>query len=95
MLIVDDHSQNGFLSTQGFELSREARAQADIKFTYVVSCQIYGQQKQRKAQEAADIALLLQRYKFLLLWLLIEAIVLVFPSKCCTFCYAGNRIDNL
>nr|XP_043615272.1 callose synthase 10 isoform X2 [Erigeron canadensis] len=49
------------LSPQGFELSREARAQADIKFTYVVSCQIYGQQKQRKEKEAADIALLLQR----------------------------------
>ncbi|KAI7740386.1 hypothetical protein M8C21_012733, partial [Ambrosia artemisiifolia] len=49
------------LSPQGFEQSREARAQADIKFTYVVSCQIYGQQKQRKEKEAADIALLLQR----------------------------------
>ncbi|KVI06253.1 Glycosyl transferase, family 48, partial [Cynara cardunculus var. scolymus] len=49
------------LSPQGFELSREARAQVDLKFTYVVSCQIYGQQKQRKDKEAADIALLLQR----------------------------------
>ncbi|KAI4336268.1 hypothetical protein L6164_014813 [Bauhinia variegata] len=48
-------------SSQGFELSRESRAQADLKFTYVVSCQIYGQQKQRKAPEAADIAMLLQR----------------------------------
>nr|GEV05479.1 callose synthase 10 [Tanacetum cinerariifolium] len=53
------------LSTEGFELSREARAQADIKFTYVVSCQIYGQQKQKKEKEAADIALLLQRYEAL------------------------------
>ena len=34
-----------------------------LKFTYVVSCQIYGQTKQRKAPEAADIALLLQRYQ--------------------------------
>lgn len=67
MLIVDNHSQNVLPSTQGFELSREARAQADIKFTYVVSCQIYGQQKQRKAQEAVDIALLLQRYIFFVL----------------------------
>ncbi|OAY48210.2 callose synthase 10 [Manihot esculenta] len=58
---VDDHSQAGFFATQGFELSRESRAQADLKFTYVVSCQIYGQQKQRKDKEAADIALLLQR----------------------------------
>ena len=53
---------NDNFTSQGFELSRESRAQADLKFTYVVSCQIYGQQKQRKAPEAADIALLLQRY---------------------------------
>ncbi|XP_058180516.1 callose synthase 10 isoform X2 [Rhododendron vialii] len=58
---TEGYSQSNFLTTEGFELSREARAQADIKFTYVVSCQIYGQQKQRKAPEAADIALLLQR----------------------------------
>ncbi|KAK3005726.1 hypothetical protein RJ639_016711 [Escallonia herrerae] len=56
----DDYSQTILPATQGFELSREARAQADLKFTYVVSCQIYGQQKQQKAPEAADIALLLQ-----------------------------------
>ncbi|KAK7348285.1 hypothetical protein VNO80_22836 [Phaseolus coccineus] len=34
---------------------------ANLKFTYVVSCQIYGQQKQQKATEATDIAVLLQR----------------------------------
>ncbi|XP_010545981.1 PREDICTED: callose synthase 10 isoform X2 [Tarenaya hassleriana] len=56
---VDDNSLTN--SPRGFELSLEARAQADLKFTYVVSCQIYGQQKQRKTPEAADIALLLQR----------------------------------
>ncbi|OVA17595.1 Glycosyl transferase [Macleaya cordata] len=56
-----DSSGASIPTTQGFELSREARAQADLKFTYVVSCQIYGQQKQKKAPEAADIALLLQR----------------------------------
>ncbi|KAK2968255.1 hypothetical protein RJ640_030305 [Escallonia rubra] len=56
----DDYSRTILPTTQGFELSREARAQADLKFTYVISCQIYGQQKQRKAPEAADIALLLQ-----------------------------------
>lgn len=54
-------SETSSYVTQGFELSHEARAQADIKFTYVVSCQIYGQQKQRNAPEATDIALLLQR----------------------------------
>lgn len=58
---VSDYSQSNLLPTQGFELSHEARAQSDLKFTYVVSCQIYGQQKQRKAPEAADIALLLQK----------------------------------
>ncbi|KAL1323430.1 callose synthase 10 [Arachis hypogaea] len=58
---VDNYSPNSFITSQGYELSRESRAQADLKFTYVVSCQIYGQQKQRKAPEAADIALLLQR----------------------------------
>ncbi|XP_014500932.1 callose synthase 10 isoform X1 [Vigna radiata var. radiata] len=58
---VDNYPQNNFITSQDFELSRESRAQADLKFTYVVSCQIYGLQKQRKAAEAADIALLLQR----------------------------------
>ncbi|TQD84960.1 hypothetical protein C1H46_029476 [Malus baccata] len=58
---VDDYPQNDVFTSQGYELSRESRAQADLKFTYVVSCQIYGQQKQRKAPEAADISLLLQR----------------------------------
>lgn len=61
LFAVDAQPQTSLPMAQGFELSREARAQADIKFTYVVSCQIYGQQKQRKAPEAADIALLLRR----------------------------------
>ncbi|KAG6683861.1 hypothetical protein I3842_12G033500 [Carya illinoinensis] len=61
LLGVDGYSQFCFSTTQGFELSPESRAQADLKFTYVVSCQIYGQQKQKKLPEAADIALLLQR----------------------------------
>lgn len=61
MALVVDYSRANSPPTQGFELSHEARAQADLKFTYVVSCQIYGQQKQKKAPEAADIALLLQR----------------------------------
>ncbi|GAB2277920.1 Callose synthase 9 [Dionaea muscipula] len=52
---------NETLSTQGFELSPEARAQADLKFTYVVTCQIYGKQKEEQKPQAADIALLMQR----------------------------------
>nr|CAB3499926.1 unnamed protein product [Digitaria exilis] len=59
--IEDGNPAAVYIDTQGYELSPDARAQADIKFTYVVSCQIYGQQKQMKKQEAADIALLLQR----------------------------------
>ncbi|KAJ3681999.1 hypothetical protein LUZ60_014572 [Juncus effusus] len=51
------------IETKGFELSREGRALADLKFTYVVSCQIYGEQKAKKEKEATDIALLLQRNK--------------------------------
>ncbi|MCL7030897.1 hypothetical protein MKW94_030259 [Papaver nudicaule] len=51
--------------TQGFELSPEARAQADVKFTYVVTCQIYGKQKEQQKPEAADIAMLMQRHEAL------------------------------
>ncbi|XP_059665125.1 callose synthase 9 [Cornus florida] len=47
--------------TRGFELSPEARAHSDLKFTYVVTCQIYGKQKEEQKPEAADIALLMQR----------------------------------
>ncbi|XP_078446407.1 callose synthase 9-like [Wolffia australiana] len=46
---------------QGYELSPEARALADLKFTYVVTCQIYGKQKEEKKAEAADVLLLMQR----------------------------------
>ncbi|XP_073063640.1 callose synthase 9-like isoform X1 [Primulina eburnea] len=52
---------NESIDVQGFELSPEARAQADLKFTYVVTCQIYGKQKEDHKPEAADIALLMQR----------------------------------
>lgn len=59
--IEDGLSGADMTNAQGYELSRKSRAQADIKFTYVVTCQIYGQQKQKHASEAADIALLMQR----------------------------------
>ncbi|OVA03159.1 Glycosyl transferase [Macleaya cordata] len=58
-------SGNDAVDTQGFELSPEARAQADLKFTYVVTCQIYGKQKEEQKPEAADIALLMQRHEAL------------------------------
>ncbi|KAI5321147.1 hypothetical protein L3X38_030218 [Prunus dulcis] len=54
-------SSNDTADTRAFELSPEARAQADLKFTYVVTCQIYGKQKEGQKPEAADIALLMQR----------------------------------
>ncbi|XP_074292592.1 callose synthase 9-like [Silene latifolia] len=54
-------SSNDALNVEGFELSPEARAQADLKFTYVVTCQIYGKQKEEGKPQAADIALLMQR----------------------------------
>ncbi|KAG9136289.1 hypothetical protein Leryth_003883 [Lithospermum erythrorhizon] len=54
-------SQNEVINVENFELSPEARAQADLKFTYVVTCQIYGRQKEEHKPEAADIALLMQR----------------------------------
>ncbi|XP_057953714.1 callose synthase 9 isoform X2 [Malania oleifera] len=54
-------SSNEVTDTQGFELSPEARAQADLKFTYVLTCQIYGKQKEEQKPEAADIAILMQR----------------------------------
>lgn len=66
---MDGHSHTNSLTSQGFELSREARAQADLKFTYVISCQIYGQQKQRKAPEATDIGLLLRRSELIFFFL--------------------------
>jgi len=50
------------INVQGFDLSPEARAEADLKFTYVVTCQIYGKQKEEQKPEAADIALLMQRW---------------------------------
>lgn len=54
-------ADSALTDTQGYDLSPEARAQADLKFSYVVTCQIYGQQKEEQKPEAADIALLMQR----------------------------------
>lgn len=59
--IENAQPQSNITNTHGYELSREARAQADLKFTYVVTCQIYGKQKQDRNPEAADIAFLMQR----------------------------------
>lgn len=61
---------------QGYELSPEARAQADLKFTYVVTCQIYGKQKEERKPEAADIALLMQRW-YMLTFMLYNAFTVI------------------
>ncbi|CAN4089723.1 unnamed protein product [Withania somnifera] len=60
-MITGGITPNETADTQGFDLSPESRAQADLKFTYVVTCQIYGKQKEEQKPEAADIALLMQR----------------------------------
>lgn len=62
--IEDGYTGAEILSSRGYETSLLSRAQADLKFTYVVSCQIYGQQKLKKTAEAADISLLMQRFVF-------------------------------
>ncbi|MQL79708.1 hypothetical protein Taro_012155, partial [Colocasia esculenta] len=59
--IEDGYSIADYINTEGYDQSPVSRAQADLKFTYVVSCQIYGQQKQKRSPEATDIALLMQR----------------------------------
>lgn len=59
--LEDGYSRMDYYNPDGYDNFLESRAQADLKFTYVVSCQIYGQQKQKKLPEAADIALLMQR----------------------------------
>ncbi|EFJ07568.1 glucan synthase like 7 [Selaginella moellendorffii] len=46
---------------QDYLLSRGARAQSDLKFTYVVTCQIYGEQKHKRDQRATDINYLMQK----------------------------------
>jgi callose synthase len=41
--------------------NRSAQAQAELKFVYVVTCQIYGEQKKRGKAQAADILYLMQQ----------------------------------
>lgn len=42
-------------------IDRSAVAQAELKFTYVVTCQIYGEQKRRGKVQAADILYLMNK----------------------------------
>ncbi|KAG0457506.1 hypothetical protein HPP92_022663 [Vanilla planifolia] len=76
-------NSTGLSETHGFELSPEARAQADIKFTYVVTCQIYGKQREEQKPEAADIARLMQRNEALRI-AYIDGVESVKDGKPCT-----------
>lgn len=49
------------LVEQHRSMERSARAQAELKFTYVVTCQIYGDQKKKGKVQAADILYLMQQ----------------------------------
>ncbi|KAL3689633.1 hypothetical protein R1sor_015942 [Riccia sorocarpa] len=62
-----DVEEGGFLGATLEESPgyRMARAIAETKFTYVVTCQIYGQQKQENKQQAKDILYLMQKYESL------------------------------
>lgn len=46
----------------------QCQAVADMKFTYVVSCQLYGIQKRSGDQRAQDILRLMTTYGFIELW---------------------------
>ncbi|KAG0486176.1 hypothetical protein HPP92_008271 [Vanilla planifolia] len=48
--------------SSGRSLSAQCQAVADMKFTYVVSCQIYGDQKRSGQQQAQDILRLMTKY---------------------------------
>ena len=48
--------------TLDFEKSKLAKAYADLKFVYVITCQIYGQQKAKLDPKAVDILHLLKEY---------------------------------
>ncbi|KAL3689639.1 hypothetical protein R1sor_015948 [Riccia sorocarpa] len=62
-----DVEEGGFLGATLEESPgyRMARAIAETKFTYVVTCQIYGQQKQKGEQQAKDILYLMKKYESL------------------------------
>ncbi|CAM6036816.1 unnamed protein product [Sphagnum compactum] len=50
------------LQLSGGLLEQSAKYQAELKFTYVVTCQIFGQQKKEGAVQAADILYLMHKY---------------------------------
>jgi hypothetical protein len=64
-------------------LVRSARAQAELKFCYVVTAQIYGKQKNSSVQadkdRAADILYLMQMYVFFAPFTRLSCLLLNFP----------------
>jgi callose synthase len=53
--------EEGLQLSEGL-LERSAKHQAELKFTYVVTCQIFGEQKKQGAVQAADILYLMHKY---------------------------------
>lgn len=68
LAIVNARESSHTPRTPRGSLVRSARAQAELKFCYVVTAQIYGKQKNSTAQadkdRAADILYLMQMYVF-------------------------------
>jgi callose synthase len=57
-----DYEETNSGNPEGYKSSLVARGLSDLKFTYVVTCQIYGQQKQKQDHRADDILFLMQKY---------------------------------
>ena len=55
-------TENRSHNSQSFEKSDISRAYADMKFVYLVTCQIFGQQKENQDTKADDILYLLKEY---------------------------------
>mgnify|MGYP002775834361 CR=1 FL=1 len=55
-------TENRTHNSRSFEKSDISRAYADMKFVYLITCQIFGQQKENQDKKADDILYLLKEY---------------------------------
>jgi len=55
-------SEHEWIEANRMNKMQQNLAAASMKFTYVVTCQIYGQQKKQKDYQAADILRLMEKY---------------------------------
>jgi hypothetical protein len=83
-LFVLDHA------SLDFEKSKLAKAYADLKFVYVITCQIYGQQKAKQDPKATDILYLLKEYVLLLL--ILVALLIHFCFNQFVACVSGMKV---